>query len=122
MAARAPKIAKQLNISLSRIEDFLKSKGFDIEIKPTTKINDDQYNLLLQEFSQDVSDKVNIKEAIDSKRKEREAISIEFDEKEKINIINDQEQKVEKIEKKIMFRKKTQMIVKLKKSQSQKRK
>ena len=42
MAARAPKIAKQLNISLSRIEDFLKSKGFDIEIKPTTKINDDQ--------------------------------------------------------------------------------
>ena len=98
MAARAPKIAKQLNISLSRIEDFLKSKGFDIEIKPTTKINDDQYNLLLQEFSQDVSDKVNIKEAIDSKRKERESASIEFDEKEKVNIDNDQEQKVEKIE------------------------
>ena len=98
MAARAPKIAKQLNISLSRIEDFLKSKGFDIEIKPTTKINDDQYNLLLQEFSQDVSDKVNIKEAIDSKRKERESISIDFAEKEKINIDNDQEQKVEKIE------------------------
>ena len=106
MAARAPKIAKQLNISLSRIEDFLKSKGFDIEIKPTTKINDDQYNLLLQEFSQDVSDKVNIKEAIDSKRKEREAISIEYDEKEKVNIINVQEEKVEKIETKNNVQKK----------------
>jgi translation initiation factor IF-2 len=84
MAARAPKIAKQLNISLSRIEDFLNSKGYDIQIKPTTKINEDQYNLLLQEFSQDVSDKANIKEAIDLKREEREAVSIDIIEKEKV--------------------------------------
>ena len=54
--------------------------------------------MLLQEFSQDVSDKVNIKEAIDSKKKRKESASIEFDEKEKVNIDNDQEQKVEKIE------------------------
>ena len=74
----------------------MKSKGFDIVIKPTTKINDDQYNLLLQEFSQDVSDKVNIKEAIDSKRKERESTLIDLDEKEKINIDNEQDEKVEK--------------------------
>ncbi len=74
MAARAPKIAKELNISLSRIEDFLKSKGFDVQIKPTTKISNEQHDLLLKEFSQDVTDKVNIKEAIDLKRKEREAV------------------------------------------------
>jgi len=84
MAARAPKIAKQLNISLSRIEDFLNSKGYDIQIKPTTKINEEQYNLLLQEFSQDVSDKVNIKEAIDLKRKERESVVSDSNEVEKV--------------------------------------
>ena len=46
MSARAPKVAKQLNISLTRIEDFLNSKGFDVKIKPTTKIDDKQYDLL----------------------------------------------------------------------------
>ena len=98
MAARAPKIAKELNVSLSRIEDFLNSKGFDIKIKPTTKINDEQHNLLLQEFSQDVTDKVNIKEAIDSKRKERESVLIEMENEEKVTA---EENKVEKVEKAI---------------------
>ncbi len=96
MAARAPKIAKELNVSLSRIEDFLNSKGFDIKIKPTTKISDEQHNLLLQEFSQDVSDKVNIKEAIDSKRKEREAVVIELENEGKV--LNE-EKKIEKVDK-----------------------
>ena len=85
MSARAPKVAKQLNISLTRIEDFLNSKGFDVKIKPTTKIDDKQYDLLLQEFSQDVSDKANIKEAIDSNRKERE-INISSFEKDSIEV------------------------------------
>ena len=85
MPARAPKVAKQLNISLSRIEDFLNSKGFEVKIKPTTKIDDKQYDLLLQEFSQDVSDKANIREAIDSNRKERE-INISSSEKDLIDV------------------------------------
>ena len=85
MPARAPKVAKQLNISLSRIEDFLNSKGFEVKIKPTTKIDDKQYDLLLQEFSQDVSDKANIKEAIDSNRKERE-INISSFEKDPVEV------------------------------------
>ena len=85
MSARAPKVAKQLNISLTRIEDFLNSKGFDVKIKPTTKIDDKQYDLLLQEFSQDVSDKANIKEAIDSNRKERE-INLSALEKDHIEV------------------------------------
>ena len=118
MAARAPKIAKQLNISLSRIEDFLKSKGFDIEVKPTSKINDEQYNLLLQEFSQDVSDKVNIKEAIDSKRKEREAVLTEVNENDKINTDKDVESKIEKKRLKKKSGKKNQMSLKLKKIQT----
>ena len=85
MPARAPKVAKQLNISLSRIEDFLNSKGFEVKIKPTTKIDDKQYDLLLQEFSQDVSDKANIKEAIDSNRKERE-INLSSFEKDHVEV------------------------------------
>ena len=111
MAARAPKIAKQLNISLSRIEDFLNSKGYDIQIKPTTKINEEQYNLLLQEFSQDVSDKVNIKEAIDLKRKERESVVSDLNEVEKVTEEkkkeeskeeNKEEEKEEKVEQMVM--------------------
>ena len=85
MPARAPKVAKQLNISLSRIEDFLNSKGFEVKIKPTTKLMINNMIYCYKNLGQDVSDKANIKEAIDSNRKERE-INISSFEKAPIEV------------------------------------
>ncbi len=50
---RLHKIAKELNIGTATITDFLGKKGFKIENKPTTKISDDMYSLLLKEYQGD---------------------------------------------------------------------
>ena len=50
MAKRLIKIAKELNVGTSTIVDFLKDKGFEIENKPTSKVEDDMYAELLKEF------------------------------------------------------------------------
>lgn len=42
---------KEFNVGLTTIVEFLGKKGHSIEAKPTTKLTEDQYNLLLAEYS-----------------------------------------------------------------------
>jgi len=51
MAIRLVKVAKELNVGLSTIVDFLTDKGYDIDNKPTAKVTDEMYDACLQEFS-----------------------------------------------------------------------
>ncbi|RME94441.1 MAG: translation initiation factor IF-2, partial [Bacteroidetes bacterium] len=50
MNRRLVKIAKELNVGLSTIVEFLTDKGYEIDAKPTAKVTDDMYNELLKEF------------------------------------------------------------------------
>ncbi|MBL7920917.1 MAG: translation initiation factor IF-2 [Bacteroidia bacterium] len=52
---RLSKVAKEFNLSLGKIVEFLASKGHQIESNPNAKIGDGEYNLLLKEFSSDKS-------------------------------------------------------------------
>ena len=54
---RLSKAAKGLNITIQRIGEFLASHGHEIQVSPNTKLPDDLYDLLLQEFSSDLSQK-----------------------------------------------------------------
>ncbi len=54
-ATRLSKIARELNVGISTIVDFLHKKGFKIDSNPNTKVTPDQYDILLQEFSNDLS-------------------------------------------------------------------
>lgn len=47
---RLSKVAKELNVGLSTIIDFLNGHGFTVESNPNTKIDEAQYDLLLKEF------------------------------------------------------------------------
>ena len=47
------KTAKELNIGLSTVVEFLGKKGFDVEARPNTKLTDEMYNVLLKEFQGD---------------------------------------------------------------------
>jgi len=47
------KVAKELNIGLNTIADFLNGKGFKVEAKPNTKLSGDMYNALLKEYQGD---------------------------------------------------------------------
>lgn len=76
-ATRLSKIARELNVGLSTIVDFLQSKGEKIDSNPNTKITPEQYNLLLKEYSSDLSikkesEKVNLKHL----REQKETVSI----------------------------------------------
>jgi len=47
------KAAKEFNVSLGTIVEYLKDKGFDIEHKPNSRIDDDAYKILLEKFQPD---------------------------------------------------------------------
>jgi translation initiation factor IF-2 len=54
---RLSKVAKEFNLSLGKITEFLAAKGRPVENNPNAKIGDDEYSLLSKEFSGDKSAK-----------------------------------------------------------------
>ncbi len=79
---RLNKVLRELNISLDRAVDFLSSKGHDVEARPTTKISNEVYQVLLDEFQTDMSKKVASKEVGEEKRKEKEAIRVQLEQEQ----------------------------------------
>ena len=73
---RLNKVLRELNISLDRAVEHLNKQGFEIEARPTTKISDEVYNVLLDEFQTDKSKKVASREVGEEKRKEKEALRL----------------------------------------------
>src|ERR1700722_15445524 len=47
---RLSKVAKELNVSVSTITDFLKTQGHTVESNPNAKITDEQYDAVLKEY------------------------------------------------------------------------
>ena len=53
MSVRLNKVARDLNVGVQTIGEFLQKKGFEINVDPNTKISDEQHELLVKEFSTD---------------------------------------------------------------------
>ncbi|MBT8318109.1 MAG: translation initiation factor IF-2, partial [Lutibacter sp.] len=78
---RLNKVLRELNISLDRAVEHLASKGIEIEARPTTKISNEDYEVLLDGFQTDRSKKVASEGLSEEKRKEKEAMKIALEEK-----------------------------------------
>jgi translation initiation factor IF-2 len=78
---RLNKVLRELNISLDRAVEHLSKNGHEIEARPTTKISDDIYQVLLEGFQTDKTKKAASKEVGEEKRKEKEAIRLELEAK-----------------------------------------
>ncbi|GAA4276917.1 translation initiation factor IF-2 [Aquimarina mytili] len=76
---RLNKVLREFNISLDRAVDFLSAKGHEIDARPTTKISEEVYQLLFNEFQTDKSKKVASKEVGEEKRKEKEALRVQIE-------------------------------------------
>ncbi|GMN12021.1 translation initiation factor IF-2 [Croceitalea sp. MTPC9] len=76
---RLNKVLRELNISLDRAVDYLTSQGHDVEARPTTKITDEVYQVLLDEFQTDKSKKVASKEVAEEKQKEKEELRMQLE-------------------------------------------
>ena len=79
---RLNKVLRELNISLDRVVEFLNQKGFEVEPRPTTKITEEVYQVLLSEFATDKSKKDASQEVSEEKRKEKESLRIIQEKKE----------------------------------------
>ena len=73
---RLNKVLREFNVSLDRVVDFLKSKGYDIDARPTTKISDEIYDVLYDEFETDKSKRVESKEVSEELKKEKEMLRL----------------------------------------------
>ena len=87
---RLSKVARELNVGISTIVDFLNTQGKEVSANPNTKIDEELYMLLLEEFhkekfEKEKADKVRIE------KEERTVITISKEEQPK------PEEKVDKI-------------------------
>ena len=72
---RLSKVAKEFNIGLQTIVDFLSRKGHQIELNPNTKITGEMYDMLVKEF-----------QAEKSVKEESRRLGLTFTKKETITI------------------------------------
>lgn len=88
MDIRLNKVTKHLNVGLSTIVKFLKSKGYSLEENPNTKISNEEYEILNQEFHKDKYVKL-----------ESEKLSKErFHKEKKVHIVKEDYNKLKQIE------------------------
>ncbi|PWH84188.1 translation initiation factor IF-2 [Algibacter marinivivus] len=73
---RLNKVLRELNISLDRAVEFLDSKGVEIEKRPTTKISQETYDLLSDEFETDANKKMKSQKVSEAKLKEKEDLRV----------------------------------------------
>ncbi|MCH1471286.1 MAG: translation initiation factor IF-2 [Flavobacteriaceae bacterium] len=79
---RINKVLRELNISLDRAVEQLGKHGFEIEARPTSKISQAEYQLLVDAFQTDRNKKEASEEVSEEKRKEKEAIRQRIEEEQ----------------------------------------
>ncbi|RNC88439.1 MAG: translation initiation factor IF-2 [Winogradskyella sp.] len=71
---RLNKVLRELNISIDRAVDFLESQGIEIEKSPNTKISQEVYDALADEFQTDATKREKAQEVSEAKQKEKEEL------------------------------------------------
>ncbi|MDC3336572.1 translation initiation factor IF-2 [Flavobacteriales bacterium] len=74
---RLSKVARELNVGISTIVEFLADQGQDIDTSPNTKLEPAVYEMLLDEFQADRGAKEKAEEASRQKKEERKTITID---------------------------------------------
>ena len=72
---RLSKVAREFNVGINTLVEYLSSKGVQVESNPNTKIDGETYNILVGEFQSEKSAKEESKKV--SIGTEKETISIE---------------------------------------------
>ena len=89
---RLSKVAKELNVSVSTITDFLNSKGHAIENNPMAKLSEDLYVLLSNEYQSEKAAKEEAKQVTTSTRAKKESIVLEEEVKKEVKKVVEEEE------------------------------
>ena len=77
---RLNKVTRDLNVGIATVLDFLQKKGYTVEANPNTKITDEQYAVLVKEFSKDKDLKIESEKFIQERQnKDRNKASVSID-------------------------------------------
>jgi len=92
---RLSKLAREFNVGISTIVDFLRKKGIDIDPNPNTKVPSEIHDILMAEYSSDLTvKKESEKLSMRNLRETRESISLEDVEKGRSTEEEDEEEEV----------------------------
>ncbi len=99
-AIRLSKLAREFNVGIHTIVDFLHKKGYEIDSNPNTKVSEEAVQLLEKEYKVDLSlKKESEKISLKSHRPKKEVITIEDFEDEQEEDEEDEEPTPRKVEK-----------------------
>lgn len=90
MAVRLNKVAREFNVGLSTIVEFLHAKGIQISSDPNAKLSDEDYALVAKEFSSD-SEVKKESSMVDLKNTRKKKETVTIDNKGNIKEINEEE-------------------------------
>lgn len=80
MTIRLNKVTRDLNVGITTVVEFLQKKGYTIEASPNAKITEEQYAVLVKEFSTDKNLKIEsekFSQERENKDRNKASISIE---------------------------------------------
>ena len=103
---RLSKLAREFNVGIHTIVEFLHKKGFDIDSNPNTKVTPEAVQLLEQEYKIDVSlKKESEKISLKSQRPKKEVLTMEGEEEPAVKEKKEEEAPVAKKEPEVEVRK-----------------
>lgn len=80
MTIRLNKVTRDLNVGISTVVEFLQKKGHTIEANPNTKITEEEYDILVKEFSTDKNLRIESERFIHERQsKDRNKASVSID-------------------------------------------
>jgi translation initiation factor IF-2 len=96
VGTRLSKIAKECNVGISTIVDFLHKKGFQIESNPNTKVSEKMVDLLRQEYRSDFTVKQESEKLVERKQKGKKA-SVSIDDVKEEQDVDEEADEVDDI-------------------------
>ncbi|MFV0546627.1 MAG: translation initiation factor IF-2 [Bacteroides sp.] len=80
MTIRLNKVTRDLNVGITTVVEFLQKKGYTVEANPNTKISEEQYAMLVKEFSTDKNLRLESERFIQERQnKDRNKASVSID-------------------------------------------
>ncbi|KAA4902886.1 GTP-binding protein, partial [Bacteroides fragilis] len=80
MTIRLNKVTRDLNVGIATVVEFLQKKGYTVEANPNTKITEEQYAMLVKEFSTDKNLRLESERFIQERQnKDRNKASVSID-------------------------------------------
>ena len=84
MAVRLNKVIKEFNVGLQTVVDFLAKKGHEVDAQPSTKLTDEQYELVQKEFRTDESVRNEATRFLQERREQKQEQKQEKEKEKKV--------------------------------------